>query len=82
MWFLIKRTVKDPCSLSVLRVQRVVDSKVQEYIEQEDVENAIQQECEVRFSLAHSAPIMNTLLGEWLRYLSDKDLAHVVVTGT
>jgi hypothetical protein len=26
-------------------------------------------ECKVRFSLAHSAPIMNSLLGEKLRYL-------------
>jgi hypothetical protein len=82
MWFLIKRTVKDPCSLSVLRVQRVVDSKVQEYIEQEDVENAIKGECEIRLSLAHSAPIINTLLGKWLRYLSDKNLACAIITGT
>ncbi len=27
MWYLIKRTIKDPCSPSALRVQRVVDSK-------------------------------------------------------
>jgi hypothetical protein len=49
-----------------MRVQRVVDSKVQEYTAHEDVENAIQQECEVRFTLAHSAPTMTTLLGERL----------------
>jgi hypothetical protein len=82
MWFLIKRTVKDPCSPSIMRVQRVVGGKVQGYKAQEDVENAIQRKCKVRFTLTHSAPIMNTLLGEWLRYLSDKDLAHVVITGT
>ncbi len=35
-----------------------------------------------QFSLAHSAPIMNTLLGEWLQYLSDKDLTHAFITGT
>jgi hypothetical protein len=32
--------------------------------------------------LAHSAPIMNTLLGERLRYLSDKSLARSIIRGT
>ncbi len=67
MWFLIKRTVKDPQSPSMLWVQSVVNSEVKEYVMQEDVEQAIQWECKVRFSLAHSAPIMTTLLGEHLR---------------
>ena len=49
---------------------------------QEDVEQAIQRECEVRFSLAHSAPIMTTLLRECLRYLSDETLARLIITGT
>ncbi len=62
--------VKDPHSPSVLRVQRVIEGEVKEFMVQEDVEYAIQQECKVRFSLAHSAPIMNMLLGEKLRYLS------------
>jgi hypothetical protein len=44
MWYLIKRTVKDPCSPSVLRVQLVVNGEVKEYIIQEDVEQAIQRE--------------------------------------
>ncbi len=66
MWYLIKRTVKDPHSPSVLRVQCVIEGEVNEFIEQEEVEHAIQHECEIRFSLAHSAPIMNTLLGERL----------------
>ena len=82
MWYLIKRTVKDPHSPSVLRVQRVVEGEVKEYTVQEDVEQAIQQECKVRFSLAHSAPIMNLLLGEKLRYLSDESLAKTIRTGT
>jgi hypothetical protein len=46
------------------------------------VENAIQRECKIRFSLAHSAPIMSTLLGKWLRYLKDKELARSIITGT
>jgi hypothetical protein len=41
MWYLIKRTVKDPHSPSVLKVQRVINNEVQEYEVQEDVENAI-----------------------------------------
>jgi hypothetical protein len=81
MWYLIKRTVKDPHSPSVLRVQRVIKGEVKEFTVQEDVEYAIQQECKVRFSLAQSAPIMNTLLGEKLQYLSNKSLAKVIITG-
>jgi hypothetical protein len=75
MWYLIKRTVKDPHSPSVLKVQRVVEGEIKEYTVQEDVEQAIQREYEVRFLLAHSAPIMNSLLGEKLRYLLDEALA-------
>jgi hypothetical protein len=82
MWYLIKRPVKDPHSPSNLRVQRVVEGEVKEYMVQEDVEQAIQRECKVRFSLAHSAPIMNLLLGEKLRYLSDESLAKTIITGT
>jgi hypothetical protein len=82
MWYLIKQTVKDPHSPSVLRVQRVVNGEVKEYILQEDIEQAIQRKCEIRFSLAHSAPIMKTLLGERLRYLSDKSLARSIILGT
>ena len=82
MWYLIKRTVKDPHRPSVLRVQQIIDREVEEYTVQEDVEQAIQQECKVHFSLAHSAPIMNLLLGERLRYLLDESLAKAIITGT
>jgi len=82
MWYLIKRTVKDPHSPNVLKVQQVLDGETKEYFIQEDVENAIQRECEIRFSLAHSAPIMSTLLGDWLRYLGDEELARSIITGT
>jgi hypothetical protein len=60
----------------------VVEGEIEEYTVQEDVKQAIQQECEVRFLQAHSAPIMNSLLGERLRYLSDKALAKAIITGT
>ncbi len=74
--------MKDPCSPSVLRVQRVVNGEVKEYIIQEDVEQAIQRECEACFLLAHSAPIMKTLLRERLRYLVDEALARSIILGT
>jgi hypothetical protein len=82
MWYLIKRTVKDPHSPSVLRVQRVVKGEVKEYTVQDEVKHAIQPKCEIRFSLAHSAPIMTTLLRERLRYLSDEALAQSIIMGT
>ncbi len=82
MWYLIKRTAKDPCSPSVLRVQSVVDGETQEYTAQDEVETAIQCECEIRFLLAHSAPIINTLLGERLQYLSDDTIARAIMLGT
>jgi hypothetical protein len=72
MWYLIKQTVKDPKSPSVLKVQRVIVGKVKEYEVQEDAKNATQQECKVHFTLAHSAP----------QYLSNKALAKVIITGT
>jgi hypothetical protein len=81
IWYLIKQTVKDPHSPSVLRVQRVVNGEVKEYIVQEDVEQAIQRDCEIRFSLAHSTPIMKTLLTVRLRYLSNKSLARSIILG-
>jgi hypothetical protein len=80
MWYLIKWSVKDPHSPSVLKVQRVIEGEIQEYEVQEDVKNAIQHECKIRFSLVHSAPIMMTLLGERLRYLPDKALARAIIT--
>jgi len=81
-WSLIKRTVSDPRSPSVLKIQKVVDGEVLEYTEQEEIEKVIQDECEVRFTLAHSAPIMTTLLREQLRYLSDEEIARQIITGT
>jgi hypothetical protein len=81
MWYLIKQTVRDPQSPSILKVQRVINGKTQEYEIQEDIENAIQQECKIQFSLAHSAPIMTTLPGKRLWYLSNESLAQAIITG-
>jgi hypothetical protein len=64
MWYLIKQTVRNLQSPSILKVQCVINGRTQEYEIQEDVKNTIQQECKVQFSLAHSTPIMTTLLGK------------------
>jgi hypothetical protein len=82
MWYLIKQTVRDPQSPSDLKIQRIINGKIQEFEVQEDVKNAIQQKCDIRFSLAYSAPIMTTLLGKQLQYLSNESLAQAIITGT
>jgi hypothetical protein len=82
MWYVIKKTVKDPQSQSVVKVQQVLHGKINKYKVQEDVAHANQQECEIRFSLAHSILIMSTLLGKRLRYLSNKLLAKAILMGT
>jgi hypothetical protein len=82
MWYLIKQTVKDPLSPSILRVQRAVNGEVKEYIIQEDIKQAIQQECKVCFSLALRGPIMKAFLRERLRYLSNESLPRSIILGT
>ena len=66
----------------MLRVQRVVNGEVKDYIVQEDVEQATQRECKIRFTVAHSAPILKSLLGDRLRYLSDESLVRSIIMGT
>ncbi len=63
IWYLIKKTIKDPHSPNVLSVQDVIEGEANKFNEQEEVVHTIQRKCKIRFSLAHSAPIMNTLLG-------------------
>jgi hypothetical protein len=82
MWYLIKRTVKDLHSPSILRVHRVEEGGVKEKTAQEEAKHAIQCKYKISFSLAHSAPFMTTLLGERLSYLSDKALARSIIMGT
>ena len=63
-------------------MKQVIEGKIQEFRDQEEVESAIQRECKGRFTLAHSTPIMRTLLGEKLRYLSDNKTARQIITDT
>ena len=82
MWYTIKRTVKDPRNPQVLRVQRVEDGRVCEYKAKEEVEQVVQEECKVRFYLAHKALVMKHSLANTLRYLEDEELAKSIVEGT
>ena len=61
---MIKRTVKDPKSPQVLKVQRVKNGIVREYNSKEDVEQVVQEECEIRFNLAHKALLMKHALAK------------------
>jgi len=66
MWYIISRATKGPRSPAVLKVERIVNGRKVSLEEEEGVVEAIQKETEVRFTLAHSAPISKTLLGEKL----------------
>ena len=79
---MIKRTVKDPKSPQVLKVQRVENGIVQEYNSKEDVEQVVQEGCKTRFNLAHKAPIMKHALAKRLRYLEDEEIARAITEGT
>ena len=82
MWYKIKRMVKDPGSPQVLRVQRMENGHVCEYNNKEEVEQVVQEECEVRFNLPHKAPVMKHALANKLRYLEDEEIAKIRVEGT
>jgi hypothetical protein len=47
MWYLIKRTVKDPPSPSVLKVQCIVEGEVKKFTEQEEGKHAIQHKWKI-----------------------------------
>ena len=81
MWASIKRVIKDPPTRSVMRVERMVNNQIIKFTTQEEVEMAIQAECSDQLTLAHSAPIMGTLLRERLRYLADENIAKEIITG-
>ena len=82
MWYLIQRTVKEPRNPAVIKVQKVVNGKTETYTEQAEVEATIQKECQVRFTLAHRAPIMKHLLANKLKCLADEDIVKAIVEGT
>ena len=82
MWYLIQRTVKDPSSPAVLKVQTVKNGKTSTYTKQADIERIIQKQYEYCFTLVHGAPITKHTFGATLRYLSDKEVARSIIEGT
>ena len=79
---MIQCTVKDPRSPAVFKVQQVINGQVHSYKTKPEVEEVIQKECEVRFTLGHRAPVTKNFLAKQLRYLSDEDLAKSIIEGT
>ena len=49
MWWSIKHAMNDKSGCSVTKVEKVVDGKTVEYIEEPDVVQCIQEETEVQF---------------------------------
>ena len=81
MWYLMQRTVKDPSSPAVLKVQTVKNERISTCTDQADIERIIQKQCEYCFTLAHRAPIMKHTLGAKLRYMSDKEVVRSIIEG-
>jgi uncharacterized protein (UPF0332 family) len=82
MWWTIRSVMNDKSGKSVTLVEKVVDGKTVECTAEEDVIAAIQEETEVRFHLANSAPICQGLLGEQLGYLADTKTAQRILDGS
>ena len=81
MWYFINRSQKDPRSGAFHFVQRVVDDVVEESTCQEETEDFIFGEAEMRFQLAMEAPISSSKLIEQLGYLGDSDVVQQLVEG-
>ena len=81
MWLTIKSVVREPRSTSVIKVAKEVNGERITFETKEEVEKALQEEIGERFTLANSAPIMKTFLGERLNYLQDEKLAKSIITG-
>lgn len=69
-------------SNAVTRVEWVDEGKMEEYIEQEDVERVVREMTQDRFTLADSSPVCNGLLGKQLGYLADTDIAQSILNVT
>jgi hypothetical protein len=82
MWWTIRHAMNDKSGKSVTRVERVVDGRTEEYTSEDEVITAIQEETEVRFHLANSAPICQGLLAEQLGLLADTETAQRILDGT
>jgi endonuclease YncB( thermonuclease family) len=82
MWSSIKHAMNNKSGCSGTKVEKVVDGKTVEYTEEPDVVQCIQEETEVQFQLANSAPICKGLLGKQLGYLADTATADAILNHT
>ena len=80
-WRLIKNATRDTSGNSVTNVTTVRDGVENHFRTKETVEKALQEEIGERFTLAHSAPIMKTYLGNKLYLLQDERLAREIIWG-
>ena len=81
-WRFLQKTVKDPPAPPLLKVQTRVGNQIITHKDQASLETGIQETCQGRFTMAHTAPIMKHFLGDRLRYLSDREIASQIIEGT
>ena len=63
-------------------MERIKDSELVEYTEQESLEQVVREMTQDRYTLADSSPLCNGLLGEQLGYLADTEVAKSILEGT
>ncbi len=81
LWRQINKATKPIRGRACLEVQVNENNVITTHRTKEEVEQAIQRECESRFWLGHSAPVAATLLGDELNYLHNEDLAYAILNG-
>lgn len=82
MWYVINRLQKDPGGKVTHTIQQVINGEVQESTNQEDTEDFILEETEMRFVLAGDAPISKTQLIKHRGYLVDTEVAPQIIEGS
>ena len=81
LWKQINKATKPIGGRACLEVQVHKNNAVETFQTKEEVEDAIQSECENRFWLGHNAPIASTLLGDELQYLHNTEIAYAIING-
>ena len=81
-WRRINKVTRPSLGRSCMQVQVDINGQVTTYNGKEDIEREIQQECNSRFTLGHSAPISRSLLGDDLRYFNNPSIAAQILDGT
>jgi hypothetical protein len=82
IWRRINKVTRPALGRSCMQVQVESNGQTTSFHNKEDIEREIQQECESRFKLGHSAPITHSLLGEDLHYFQHPDIAVQILDGS